>query len=90
MLNTTLIHNTVQQQQTCYKLLNPPAFSRSLKFNGCLSVSLTAVDDDAVPWVTDFSFAIFQFLLLPTLVLDEQGLPQAAKKVKGVTIQFRQ
>ena len=43
-------------------------------------MSLTAANDDDAPCVAHFSFAIFQFLLLPTLVLDEQGLPQAAKK----------
>lgn len=37
-------------------------------------------DDGAVACTTDFSFAIFQFLLLPTLVLDGQGFPEAATK----------
>ena len=37
-------------------------------------------DDDTLACPLDFSFAIFQFLLLPTLVLDEQGFSEAATK----------
>ena len=46
-------------------------------------MSLTADDDeDDTPHVSDFSFAIFQFLLLPALVLhaDAQESLQAAVK----------
>lgn len=37
-------------------------------------------DDGAVVCTTDFSFATFQFLLLPTFVLDEHRFPEAATK----------
>lgn len=46
-------------------------------------MSLTTADDEHdTPHVSDFSFAIFQFLLLPALVLhaDAQELLQAAGK----------
>ena len=36
-------------------------------------------DDGAVVCTTDFSFAIFQFLLLPTFVLDERFSEAATK-----------
>lgn len=78
-------------------LINLPELKLSPKHRKCLDVPFCAVDvnaddddDDVVTCTTDFSFAIFQFLLMPTLVLDEQGFPEAATKPQHVTIQYRQ
>ena len=78
-------------------LINLPELKLSPKHRKCLDVPFCAVEvnadddvDDAVAFTTDFSFAIFQFLLMPTLVLDEQGFPEAATKPQHVTIQYRQ
>ena len=71
-------------------LINLPENKWSRKFSKCLDVPFSAGDvnaddgdddnDDTVACPIDFSFAIFQFLLLPTLVLGEQGFPEAATK----------
>ena len=69
-------------------LINQPEFKWSPTFSKSLDVPFSAgdvnVDDDddddgAVVCTTDFSFAIFQFLLLPTFVLDERFSEAATK-----------
>ena len=68
-------------------LINQPEFKWSPTFSKSLDVPFSAgdvnVDDDddvgAVVCTSDFSFAIFQFLLLPTFVLDERFSEAATK-----------
>ena len=58
-----------------------PALAKSVKSGICLFVSFST-EDFTVGSCVAASFAIFQFRLLPTLVLDVPGFsPHAEKKI---------
>lgn len=86
-LTLSLTQYPLPQYSITDVLINQPELKWSPKFSKCLDVPFSAgevnVDDDddgAVVCTTDFSFATFQFLLLPTFVLDEHRFPEAATK----------